>query len=122
MPVLSWYWNRLRAMEPGEVSRHLRRRVWQVRHAEPVHCDGLSSTNNRAFPQLPDPASAPESLREPLRTEASDILAGRWSVFGGLQLRVDDPPHWHKDYLSVIDVPTRRSARQLNHRELPQGA
>ena len=43
-------------------------------------------------------------------------------MFGGLQLRVDDPPHWYKDYLSGIDVPTRRSARQLNHRELPHGA
>ena len=109
-------------MEPGEVSRHLRRRVWQVRHADPDQCDGLGSANHRFFPLLPDPANAPESLREHLRAETVDILAGRWSVFGGLQLRVDDPPHWHNDYLSGIDVTTTHPARRLNHRELPRGA
>src|SRR6185503_21349467 len=37
-------------------------------------------------------------------------------------IRVSDPPEWHKDYLAGVDLPTKESAFELNHRELPKGA
>jgi hypothetical protein len=33
MPDLSWYWHRLRAMSPGEVALHLRKKVRQISDA-----------------------------------------------------------------------------------------
>jgi len=50
------------------------------------------------------------------------ILAGRWRVFGGVQLQVDDPPRWHKDYLAGVDLATDKPAHKLDHRKLPRGA
>jgi len=57
----------------------------------------LESSNS--FPKLPPRDQAPEVLREALQRDAEDILAGHWKAFGHLELKVDDPPNWHCDYL-----------------------
>lgn len=61
-------------------------------------------------------------MREVLRWEVWDILQGNWKFFGRLEVRVDDPPRWQKDYLAGVDMETDRPAAALNHRRLPQGA
>ncbi len=40
----------------------------------------------------------------------TDILDGRWIAFGHLQLQLDDPPQWHKDYLAGVDMATDKPA------------
>src|SRR2546422_2174530 len=42
--------------------------------------------------------------------------------FGHLELKVDDPPKWHCDYLAEKNLATTESAFRLNYRELPAGA
>lgn len=74
------------------------------------------------FPVLPDPAKAPGVLREALRRDVENILAGGWKAFGHLDRKVDDPPRWHCDYLVGRDLSTSESAFQLDHRALPAGA
>ena len=74
------------------------------------------------FPKLPPREQAPEELRTALRRDVDDILRGHWKAFGHLELKVDDPPKWHCDYLAGQDLVTTRSAFQLNHRTLPEGA
>lgn len=75
-----------------------------------------------AFPILPKPSDAPETLRAALRRDTEEILAGRWRAFGHLEIKVDDPPLWHCDYLAGKNLATNASAFQLNHRALPGGA
>lgn len=74
------------------------------------------------FPKIPPARNAPRVLREALARDAENILHGRWHAFRELELRVDDPPHWHKDYLANVDLATNESAFELNHRALPNGA
>ena len=123
MPTLFWYWHRLRAMSASEVALQARRkwrqfgdarRVWDF-SAVKLDCSGV-------FPKLPKPEDAPEALRDALKRDTEDILAGRWKAFGHLDLQVDDPPQWHKDYLAGRDLATEASAFQLDYRELPDGA
>lgn len=123
MSKLSWYWHRLRAMTPGEMALHARKKLHQFADARrqpdwnrwPLEAGG-------AFPVLPRPAAAPAPFREALARDAADILAGRWKAFGHLDLQVDDPPRWHCDYLVGRDLATDESAFRLNHRALPGGA
>jgi hypothetical protein len=61
-------------------------------------------------------------LRRALRRDAKDILAGRWKAFGHLDLRIDDPPKWHHDYLAGQDLATTEPGFGLDHRKLPGGA
>jgi hypothetical protein len=74
------------------------------------------------FPELPLVASAPEVLRHALRKDSAEILAGRWKAFGYLNLEVDDPPRWHRDYLVGKDFQTDCSSFRLDHRKQPAGA
>jgi hypothetical protein len=123
MSQLAWYWHRLRAMTPAEMALHARKKLRQVRDARARgawEAQELNATG--AFPVLPDREQAPESLRRALERDAAEILAGRWTAFGHLQLRVDDPPRWHRDYLACRDLATNESAFKLNHRRLPTGA
>jgi hypothetical protein len=119
MSSLSWYVHRLRAMNPSELASHFRRKLHQF--SDSIHSkgrfEGLSQIGEGAvFPRLPLADSAPEELREALRKDTTDIQAGRWIAFGHLDLRVDDPPRWHKDYLSGADLVTNKPAFKLNHR------
>ena len=123
MSKLAWYWHRLRAMSPGEVALHARKKLRQVFDAR-QHWDssGVQLECSGAFPKLPRQEDAPEVLREALRRDVEDILAGRWKAFGHLDLQVEDPPKWHKDYLAGKDLATDESAFKLDYRELPDGA
>ena len=123
MGTLSWYWHRARAMTPAEVGLHARKRLRQLTDSRRTwdstrpdfECTG-------AFPRLPRPEDAPAGLREALRRDAEDILSGRWKAFGHLDLKVNDPPRWHRDYLAGQDLATSDSGFHLDHRELPEGA
>jgi hypothetical protein len=81
---------------------------------------GLVSSD--AFPILPPANLAPSVLRQALREDAARIMAGHWLAFTHLELPVDDPPSWQRDYLAGLDLATEEPARRLNHRDLPGGA
>lgn len=120
---MRWYWHRLRAMEPSEVLAHVQKRLRQTIDARRKPDWGEVRLEARpVFPNLPMPAAAPADLVQALRRDAEEILAGHWTAFGHVPLRVDDPPLWHKDYLQGIDLATERSSFKLNHRALPPGA
>lgn len=120
---LDWYLHRLRAMSPREVALHLRKRFRQFADASRER-DWTSVKLEAAppFPLIPPAEAAPESLRQALRRDSDALLAGRWRAFGHLDLRVDDPPRWHRDYLAGKEFATRESSFKLNHRSLPGGA
>ena len=123
MSDLTWYWHRLRAMSPGEVGARVRRKACEIADAREPHAwSGVQLSDPGAFPKLPEPAVAPALLREALQREVHEILAGRWRAFGRLEITVDDPPRWHRDYLAGISLETAQSAFDLDHRSLPQGA
>ena len=123
MSKLNWYWHRLRAMSAGEIALHARKKFRQFTDARWLpDWSGAKLEGSGAFPKLPKPEDAPAVLREALRRDTEDILAGRWKAFGHLELQVDDPPRWHKDYLVGKDFTTNASAFKLDHRTLPEGA
>ena len=120
---LSWYWHRLRAMSLAEMGGHARNQLHQFTDAQRErNWEKLRLETSSSFPRLPQPAAAPLELREALLREVEDILHGRWSAFGHLEIKVDDPPRWQKDYLVGKDLATTECAFKLNHRELPGGA
>ena len=123
MSTLAWYWHRLRAMSPGEVALHARRKLRQIADARRVwDASAVKLECSGAFPNLPKPDDAPQVLRDALRRDAENILGGRWKAFGHLALKVDDPPKWHCDYLAGKDLATTESAFNLDYRQLPDGA
>src|SRR5258706_362323 len=117
MSKLTWYWHRLRAMSPSEVARHAQKKLRQAADARglPDWSQGKLEGSG-AFPRLPKPQDAPDVLREALQRDAERILAGHWIAFGHLDLKVDDPPKWHCDYLVGRDLSTTVSALKLDHR------
>jgi hypothetical protein len=123
MARLDWYWHRLQAMSPAEIALRGRkkfrelndsRRAWPPRLVEPA--------DTGAFPMLPDREAVPDRLRKALASDVADILAGRWRAFGQLDLTVDDPPKWQRDYLAGRDLTTGAPAFTLDHRHLADGA
>lgn len=121
MANLGWYWHRLRAMSPGEIALHVRKKWRQSADAKRTSWPEIDLTCSNAFPKLPKPEDAPEVLRQALKQDVDDILAGRWRFFGHLELKVDDPPRWQHDYLVGRDMETNASAFKLNYRSLPEG-
>jgi len=120
-----WYWHRFRAMGPGEIAARLRKKAFQwkdVRRLPDWSLVELRRAPASAFPVLPKPDAAPSAVREALARDVNETVAGRWKAFGHLDLQVDDPPRWHKDYLAGKELGTAESAFKLNHRELPDGA
>ena len=123
MLQLSWSWHRLAAMSPLETALHARKKLRQLADSRgsrdwsaiPLECP-------YAFLRLPRPEDAPAVLREALRRDVDRILSGRWRAFGHLELQVEDPPRWHKDYLVARDLATTACASTLDHRDLPDGA
>ena len=110
-------------MSPREVALHLRKKAFQWVDARGFHPESGQSLNPAEhFPLLPPVASAPELIRDNLKRDAVAILGGRWKAFGHLELQVDDPPQWHRDYLAGVSLQTNESAFRLNHRELPGDA
>lgn len=120
---LLWYWHRLRAMDSHEVAAHFRRKLRQRRDARwRPGPRAVGVAVERRFPGLPAPGGAPAALREELRRDGASVLNGHWQAFGHLEIRVDDPPVWHRDYLAGKDLPTDACAFRLDHRSLPGGA
>ena len=110
-------------MSPGELALHARKKLRQ--RADSRRLPDWSALNlepTGAFPKLPRPEDAPPVLRDALQRDVKNILAGRWKAFGHLDLKVDDPPKWHCDYLVGDDFATTESAFKLDHRDLPAGA
>jgi hypothetical protein len=108
-------------MSPGEIARHVRKKLRQSADANRRAWPKIDLTCPGVYPTLPKPAEAPDALRMALRRDADDILAGRWRFFGHLELKVDDPPKWQCDYLAGKDLETLLSAFQLNYRTLTDG-
>src|SRR4051812_14896558 len=114
MSRLSWYWHRLRAMSVSEMALHARKKVRQFTDGRRQFSGShLNLAEARPFFRLPKAEDAPPALREALRQDVERILSGRWLAFTHLELRVDDPPRWHKDYLVGVDLETNESAFQL---------
>ena len=122
MANLNWYWRRLRAMGPVEVALRLRKKWFEFKDAKGDQWPSADLSPSSAFPKLPEPASAPEPLRESLKRDAERVASGRLRFFGHLDVQADTPPNWQRDYLAGVDVPTGLSAFKINHRELPDGA
>jgi hypothetical protein len=120
---LTWYRHRLRAMQPGELALHVRRKLRQRRDSNgPPTWKGLGLTPTDIFPKLPDPSLAPPIVRERLSADVDRILKGNWRAFGHLPIHVDDPPQWQKDYLAGKNLETSQSAFKLDYRRIPDGA
>jgi hypothetical protein len=125
MVHLGWYWHRLRAMGALEVGTHLVRKLKQFRDARWLpdwSSIPLEPDWDRPFPVLPPAAAAPEALREALRRDAGEIMSGHWKAFGHLELKVDSPPRWQKDYLAGVDLAGDVSAFKLSNRGQAGGA
>lgn len=121
MSKLGWYWHRLRAMSLGEMLLHARKKLRQSADAKRTSWPEVDLSSPGAFPKLPKPEDAPEVLREALKRDVENILAGRWRFFGHLEVQVDDPPKWQYDYLVRRDVESAASAFKLNYRSLTDG-
>ncbi len=120
MSRLSWYWHRLRAMSPGEMTLHARKK-WRQLDAKRTSWPEVDLAGSGTFPKLPKPENAPEVLREALKRDVENILGGRWRFFGHLEVQVDDPPQWQFDYLVRRDVESTESSFKLNYRSLADG-
>ena len=119
----AWYWHRLKAMGPGEILAHLRKKSRQASDTVlPPRWAQVDPGIGAGFPILPGIDHAPRAVLEALRRDADRIGAGTWTAFGHLELQVEDPPRWHQDYLAGVDLHTDRSGFKLNHRALPGGA
>ena len=123
MPDLEWYFHRLRAMSPGEMLLRARKKLREksdgVRNRDWASIRLLANTE---FPALPTKEDLPEELSQALTKDVEEIMAGRWKAFGHVDIRVDDPPKWHCDYLAGVDLPNTKTGFKLNHRLLPDGA
>ena len=109
-------------MSAQEILLHARKKVRQkVDAARPLNFAFDARPDPDAFPSIPQGAP-PESLLAALREEVAEIVSGRIRAFNTLQLDIDLPPKWHKDYLAGVDLSTMESAFALNHRALPNGA
>lgn len=125
MNRLQWYFHRLMAMKPSEVLHHFQKKGGQLQDRLRLPDWSLvdpQSQKGATFPRLRDAARYPEELLEDLKWETWDIFQGNWKAFGWMDLRVSDPPDWHKDYFANVSLPTRKWGSQLNHRALTDGA
>lgn len=117
---LQWYWHRMRAMDAAEVRSHLLKKWRQFADGIfPAPVAGLGPVKPGAFPVVPGADAAPEELKRALAADLPGLLRGNWRAFGHIDLKVDIPPRWQKDYLAGVDLDTRGSAFRLNHRKLP---
>lgn len=123
MSSAGWYWHRFKAMSTLEVAGRIRKtgRSFADKHSKP-NWEAIRLETRSSFPSLRPGKEAPEQLRQAVIDDAAAILKGEWTAFGGIPLRVDDPPKWHCDYLAHQDLATSRSAFELDHRRLPGGA
>lgn len=74
-----------------------------------------------AFPVVPELNALPAECLDRLRRDGEELIAGQWRFFGRLPVKVDDPPHWHRDYLADREVRTTRTGFELSSRAAPEG-
>ena len=121
MPNLKWYWHRLRAMGPSELALRLRKKFFEFSDAKPTQWPELNLEHS-VYPKLPSVFKVPGSILEAVKYDADRISSGKIRFFGHLDMKVDSPPLWNRDYQSGINVETDKIAFKLDHRELPFGA
>jgi len=123
MSTAGWYWHRLRAMDVSEIASRIRKKIRSYADQRTTRNWGeIPLETNARFPRLPDRKAAPPDLDKILAINAEEVINGRWLAFGRLPLSVDHPPRWQTDYLVAQNLQTDRSAFQLDHRQLPNGA
>ena len=106
MSRAAWYWHRLRAMDPAEMSRRFLKKLSPIKPpARRISFDEIGALASAATPTI--------------TADAKRILAGDWKAFGKIPIKVDDLPRWNYDYLAGVEVP---NSGKVNHRELPNGA
>jgi hypothetical protein len=121
---LGWYAHRLWAMSPAEAIHRLRER-WKHR-GDGAFVQSLASVDPGSavplVPLLPLVNTVPWNVRVAIRTEAQDLMAGRWTLFGWRVAEVGSPPCWHRDASSGVIVEPEGWSHRLDHRDLPDGA
>ncbi|MDB6030399.1 MAG: hypothetical protein JWM16_737 [Verrucomicrobiales bacterium] len=110
-------------MDSKEFVGHLRKKASQFAgYWLQPNLSFLVPAPNTRYPVLPDLAVAPAILVKSLTHDADRIVGGRWTFFGNLELQVEVPPRWHKDYLVQTEIQCREPGFRVNHRQLPSGA
>ncbi len=111
-------------MSPGEVLHRLRER-WMHRSdaAFVAQLEGMDPGSSvPQTPLLPHPNTVPWNVRVAIRTDAEEMMAGRWTLFGWRKCDVGSPPCWHRDASSGVIVEPEGWSHKLDHRHLPDGA
>lgn len=123
MPDLAWYRHRLAAMSAGEVAWRALTKLHQITDAlRPVSPARIAPAGTQAWPTPPG-GPPPQALAAALARDTRDLLAGRWSLFGGsLDGRMAMPPAWQRDVLAEVDLTTTTPAFRLDPRQPPGGA
>ena len=122
MPNLKWYWHRLRAMGPSELALRLRKKFFEFSDAKPAQWPELNLEHS-VYPKLPSVFKVPDSILEAVENDAGRISSGKIRFFGHLDMKVDSPPLWNRDYQSGIDVETDKIASvSYTHLTLPTKA
>ena len=121
MPGLKWYWHRLLAMGPVEIALRLRKKWFELSDSNPRQWPQLEFSAS-SYPVLPSCDEAPGRLLEAIKNDAERIASGKLRFYGHLDVTVDSPPIWHRDYQAGVDVPTDKISFKLDHRQLPSGA
>lgn len=123
MPKLDWYFHRLKAMTPGEVLFRARKKFREKSDAlRGRDWASIRLVTNSDYPALPARSEFPQELSSILMQDVEAILEGKWLAFGAVELQVDDPPHWHCDYLVGHELRGTGNAFRLNYRALSDGA
>ncbi|MDZ4288390.1 MAG: heparinase II/III family protein [Prosthecobacter sp.] len=97
------------------------RHATQQRHLRRIAVAQWDSTR-AAAPRLPDPAAAPQALRDQLAEDARGLQQGHWQLFGWKTVDVGAPPCWHRDATCGVVIDPAVPSHRLNHRRLPDGA
>ena len=87
-------------MGPVEIALRLRKKWFEFKDAKRDQWPSADLSPSSAFPKLPEPAAAPEPLRESLKRDAERVASGRLRFFGHLDVQSDSPPNWQRDYLA----------------------
>jgi hypothetical protein len=121
---LTWYAHRLMAMRPSEVWHRLKEKwLYRKDHEWITRLHEIDpGPPADQVPTLPHVTAIPWDLRVALKTDASDLLAGRWELFGWRVADVGAPPCWHRDASSGVIVEPEGASYKLDHRSLPTGA
>ncbi len=122
---VSWYWHRLRAMDGSEIAGRIAEKTRALGERKSrAQLDGfrLGPVSPETARLLPDPTTAPESLRKGLAEKAAAIRSGRWKLFGWKEVLMQDPPRWDWDALHDRIAPLQNLAAGLDHRRLASGA